>query len=144
MSWFLNKLIQVITACYSINLRAFKGSDISFAPVVTHLARSIPGIFAECSLNVAMFWASREHLSNIFKENIFSQIHDGKVVFVLKMYDLKKANVDLLANSSNVKAIFPDYSKNIPRNYVSKIFQGYPCKVVKMFSWSQKVQKIVL
>ena len=35
------------------------------------LARNIPGIFAECSLSVAMFWASREHLQNMLKQNIF-------------------------------------------------------------------------
>ena len=35
-------------------------------------------------------------------------------------------NVDLLANSSNHKAMFPEYLKNTPRISVSKIFQGYP------------------
>ena len=30
-------------------------------------ARNVPGIFAECSLGVAMFRASREHLGNMLK-----------------------------------------------------------------------------
>ena len=34
-------------------------------------ARNIPGIFVECSLSVAMFGTSREHLGNILKEKIF-------------------------------------------------------------------------
>ena len=34
-------------------------------------AHNIPGIFAECSLRVAMFRTSREHLGNISKEKIF-------------------------------------------------------------------------
>ena len=33
-------------------------------------ARNIPGIFAECSLNVEMFETYREHLGNILKEKI--------------------------------------------------------------------------
>ena len=37
------------------------------------------------------------------------------------MYDLIKTNVYLLANSSNYKVIFPEYSRNIPRMSVSKI-----------------------
>ena len=83
------------------------------------------------SLNVAMFWTSREHLRNIFKENIFKQIFDGKVVFVLKMYDWTKKNVDILANFSNHKAMFPEYLKNIPRISVSKSFQGYPQNIAR-------------
>ena len=35
------------------------------------LARNIPGIFAECSLSVAMFVTSWEHLGNMLKEKIF-------------------------------------------------------------------------
>ena len=79
-----------------------------------------------------MLWTSREDLGNIFKENIFKKILDRKVVFVLKMYDLTKTNVDLLANSSNHKAMFPEYSKNIPRISISKIVQGYPRNIVKL------------
>ena len=73
-----------------------------------------------------MFGASREHLGKLLRENIFLKILDGKVALVLKVYDLMIANVDLLANFSNHKAMFPEYSKNIPRLSVSKIFQGYP------------------
>ena len=34
-------------------------------------AHNIPGIFAECSLSVAIFRASREHLGRILMQNIF-------------------------------------------------------------------------
>ena len=40
---------------------------------------------------------------------------------MLKMYDLIITNVHLLANSSNHKVIFPEYSRNIPRMSASKI-----------------------
>ena len=53
------------------------------------------------------------------------------------------ANVDLLTNSSNHEVMFPEYSRNIPRISVSKLFQGYPRHIVNIFR-SQKVQKIVL
>ena len=42
---------------------------------------------------------------------------------MLKVYDLLITDVDLLANSINYEAMFPEYSKNIPRMSVSKIFQ---------------------
>ena len=48
------------------------------------------------------------------------------------MYDLTIKNVDLLANSSNYKAMFPEYSKNIPQISVSKIFQVYPRNIVML------------
>ena len=41
------------------------------ATVMSQPGRNIPGKFAECSLNVAMFRTSREHLENILTENIF-------------------------------------------------------------------------
>ena len=75
-----------------------------------------------------MLRTSREHLENIFKENTFKKILDGKVVFVLKMYDLTKTNIDLLANSSNHRAMFPEYSKNIPRKNIS----GIPRNIVRL------------
>ena len=83
-------------------------------------------------LGVAMFRTSREHLGNILKENIFLKVLDGKVVFVLIVYELIITNVDLLANSSNDFVIFPEYSRNIPRISVSKIFQGYLQNIVKL------------
>ena len=43
------------------------------------------------------------------------------------------ANVDLLPNSSNHKAIFPEYLKNIPQISVSNIFQGYPQNIVTLW-----------
>ena len=79
-----------------------------------------------------MFRTAREHLGNILKENIFKKVFDGKVVFVLKMYDLTITNVDLLANSSNHRAMFPEYAKNIPPISVSKVFLGYPQNIVRL------------
>ena len=79
-----------------------------------------------------MFGTSSEHLGNILKEKIFLKVLDGKVVFVLKVYDLIIANADLLANSSNHEVMFPEHSRNIPRMPFSKIFQGYPRNIVKL------------
>ena len=79
-----------------------------------------------------MFKTSRELLGNILKENIFQKFIDGKVVFLLKVYDLITRNVDLLVNSSNHEVMFPKYSRNIPRMPVSKIFQGYLRNIVKL------------
>ena len=81
--------------------------------VSTQPASNISGIFAECSLSVAMFRAPREHLTNILKGNNFLKIFDGKAVLVLKLYDFTITNVNLLANSSNHKAMFSEYSKSI-------------------------------
>ena len=93
------------------------------SPVDPQPAGNIPGIFAECSLSIAILRVSGEHLGNILKENSFKKVFDGKVVIVLKVYDLTMINVDpFLANSSNDKSMFPKYSKNIPRISVSKIF----------------------
>ena len=55
-------------------------------------------------------------------------------------HDLTITNVDLLANSSNHRAIFPEYSKNIPRISVSKIFQGYPPEYCNVFMKSKSAQ----
>ena len=57
------------------------------------------------------------------------------------MYDLTKANVDLSANSSNHKAMFPEYSKNIPQIYVSKVFQGYPWNIARLQKCFHEVKK---
>ena len=116
-------------------------------PYNSQPTRNIRGIFAVCSLSVATFGTSREHLGNILEEKIFLKVLDGKVVFVLKahdLYDLIITNVDLLANSSNHKVMFPEYSRNIPRMSISKVFQGYPGNIVKLWKYfrSQKVQKL--
>ena len=62
-----------------------------------------------------------------FKGKAFLKVLGGKVVFVLKVYDLIIRNVDLFANSSNHEVMFPEYrgtfqeclfqkySKDIPR-----------------------------
>ena len=111
--------------------------------ITSQLAHNIPGIFVEYSFSVAKFQISREHLKNILKENTFKKINDEKVVFVLKVYDLTITNDDLLVNSSNHKAMFPEYSKNIPRISVSKIFQGYPWNIVRLWKCFYEVLSIV-
>ena len=68
-------------------------------------------------------------------------VFNGKIVFVLKVYDLMITNVDLLANSSNHEAMFPQYSKNIPQISVSKIFQGYPRNIVRLWQYFYEVKK---
>ena len=113
-------------------------------------ARNILGIFAVCSLSVAMFRSFGEHLVNISKENIFLKVLNGKVTFVLKVYDLIITNVDLLTNSSNHKVIIIDkfaIIHNIRGAFYECCFKNFPrisseyCKVLKI---SQKVQKMDL
>ena len=74
----------------------------------------------------------QEHLGSILKENIFLKVLNGKFVFLLKVYDMIIKNVDLLANSSNHKVMFSEFSRNIPQMSVSKIFQGYPGNIAKL------------
>ena len=57
---------------------------------------------------------------------------DGKVVFVLNVYDLIITNVDLLVNSSNHEVMFPEHARNIPRLSVSKIFRRYSRNITKL------------
>ena len=104
-----------------------KGSGWILDSVIDQTAQptyNIPRLFPEGSLSVETFQISRKLLGNMIKKNIFWKIIDGKVVFVLKVYDLTITNVDLLGNCSNHKAMFPEYSKKIPRISISKIFQG--------------------
>ena len=105
-------------------------------------ARNISGIFAERSLSVTMFRAYRKHLGNMSKKNIFKNILDGKVVFMLKVYDFTKTNVDLFADSSNHEAMFPEYSTNFPRISVLKIFQGYPGNIVILWKCFYKAKNV--
>ena len=68
-----------------------------------------------------MFGTSREHLVTILNEKIFLKVLDGKVAFVLKVYDLIITNVDLLANSSNYEVMF----ENILGTFHECLFQKY-------------------
>ena len=90
-----------------------------------------------------MVRTSREH----FKEKEFLKSFRWKSCFCVKSAWFDNNNIDLLANSSNRKVMFPEYSKNIPRMSVSKSFQGYSWNILRLwiyFLWSQKVQNIVL
>ena len=108
---------------------------------MSQLACNIPEVFAERFLSVAMFRASREHLGSMLKEIFFKKILDEKVVFMLKVYDLTITNVDLLGSSGNQKTIFPEYSKNIPQIFVSKIFQGYHWNIARLWKCIYGVKK---
>ena len=57
---------------------------------------------------------------------------NGKAIFVLKVYDLIMANIDFWTNSSNHEIMFSEYSTDIQRMSVSKIFQGYPRNIIKL------------
>ena len=85
-------------------------------------------------MSVAMFRASRENLGNVLKENIFKKTQ-WESCFVLKVYHLTITNVDLLENSSNHKAMFPEYLKNLPQIYFKNIPKISPeyCKVMTIF-----------
>ena len=95
--------------------------------------RNIPGIFVKCFFSVGMFGTFREHLGS-----------DGKVVFVLKLFDLIITNVDLFADSSNHEVIFPEYSRNIPNFCFKNIPRISPeyCKVMKIFLEVKKFKKM--
>ena len=113
-------------------MQSYRLSDLFALPVFpvscfsgpTQPAHNILETFPVCSLSVAMVGTSREHLENILKEKIFLKVLDGKVVFVLKAYDLIITNVDLLANSSNREVMFPEYSRNILSQKYSKDIPG--------------------
>ena len=85
-----------------------------------------------------MLGTSRKNLGYILKEKSFWKFVNEKDFFVLKMYDLIITNVDLLANSSKHEVIFPEYSRNMPRMSVLKIFQGYPQNIVKLWKYFYK------
>ena len=57
----------------------------------------------------------------MLKENIFKKNLDEKVVFVLKVYDLTIANIDLLAIPVITKRCF----QNILRTFNKFLFQKY-------------------
>ena len=80
----------------------------------------------------------REH----FKGKDFLKSSQWKSFFVLKVYDFIIANVDLLADSSNRKILFPEYSRNIPWISVSKIFQGYPRNIIRLWKCYSGVKKL--
>ena len=103
-------------------------SLIKVFPAGTQYSRNIRCVFPQ-RCNVRDIQGKfREH----FKGKDFFKVLDGKVVFVLKVYDLIIANVDLLANSSNHEVMFPEYSRNIPRIPFLITFQGYSRNIVKL------------
>ena len=82
-------------------------------------------------------WTFREH----FKGKYFLKNFLWKSCFLLEVYDITITNVNLLANSSNDKSMFPEYSKNIPRISVSKIFQRYPRNIVRFWKYFYEFKK---
>ena len=69
----------------------------------------------------------------LYRKRFFKKFSmNGKAIFVLKVYDLIMANIDLSTNCSNHEIMFPEYSMNIPRMSVSKLFQEYPRNIIKL------------
>ena len=65
---------------------------------------------------------------------------------MLKVYDFIITNVDILANSSSqnsVSRIFEEHATNFCFKNIPRISLEY-YKVIKMFLWSQKAERIVL
>ena len=91
-------------------------------PAGTQYSGNIHCVFPQLCNVPGIEGTIREHVQAKYLKKIL----DGKVVFVFKVYDLMITNVDFLANSSNHKAVFPEYSKNIPLISILNIFQGYP------------------
>ena len=87
-------------------------------------------IFREYLLSVTSALQCSGYLANIEHWENWTVL-DEKVVFVLKVCDLVITNVDLV----NHEAMFPEYSWNIPRMFVSKIFQAYPWNIVKWWKY---------
>ena len=73
--------LSILATCFSIGTIKDMYFSVFFPKEVkrflnssdnsSKLARNIPGIFAQCSLSVALFETSTEHLGNIFMEKIF-------------------------------------------------------------------------
>ena len=89
-------------------------------------------VLQEYSLSAPSALQCSGHSGNILKKKNFEKVLDGKVVFVLKVYDLIISNIDILANPSNHEVLYPEYSTNITRMSVSKVFQEYPQNIVKL------------
>ena len=64
----------------------------------------------------AIFWEY-----SLSDPSTFLKVFDGKVVFVLKVYDFIITNVDYLANSSNHEVMFPEYSNCLFQKYSKDI-----------------------
>ena len=62
--------------------------------VTSQPAPNIPGVFPQC--------CNGQNIQGTFRKNL-----NGKVVVVLKVFDLIITNGDLLANFSNYEVIFP-------------------------------------
>ena len=102
-------------------------------------ALNILGIFAECSHSAAMFRASRKHLGNILKENIFKKILNGKVNFMLKVYDLLICWQIPVITKQCFQNIFEEHSTNLCFQNIPKISPEY-CKVTEIFLWSHEIK----
>ena len=63
----LNEVLLLLSLGKSIILSLFS----KLVHLYTQLVCNIPGIFAECSLSVAMLGTSKEHLGNILKDKSF-------------------------------------------------------------------------
>ena len=115
---------------------------MSWTPAGAQYSRNIRWVLPQCCNVPGIEGTFSEH----FKGKYFLKNSRSKSCFCVKS-DLTITNVDLLANSSNHKAMFPEYSKNIPRIFVSKILQGYPRNIIavlwKYFYEVKKFKKLL-
>ena len=102
---------------------------LSHSPAGTQYSNNIRWVFPQRCNVPGIQGTFREHVKAKY---FFKNSRWKRVVFALKVYGLTITNVDLLANSSNHKAMFPEYSQNIPRISFSKLFQGYPRNTVML------------
>ena len=89
------------------------------------------------------FWDIQGTFEKHFKRKDFLDSFRWKSCFFVL-----KGNIDLLAKTSNCEVMFPDYSRNILRMSVLKIFQGYlrnerdAFNVMKIFLEVKKFKKM--
>ena len=67
--YYLRPFLHSLT--FELDVTITKAYDFSESVIVYPAGTRYPEVSAECSLSVAMFGTSREHLGNILKENIF-------------------------------------------------------------------------
>ena len=69
LGYYLRPFLHSLT--FELDVTITKAYDFSESVTVYPAGTRYPEVSAECSLSVAMFGTSREHLGNILKENIF-------------------------------------------------------------------------
>ena len=121
--------------------------NTSTCPAGTQYSENIRWMFPKCCHVPGIQGTFREHFRGKYflKNSQWKNCFCVKIAFVVKVYDSTMTNVDLLVNSSNHKAMFSEYSKNIfMKSKSSKnCFVSYPVKILRlslsslaMFFWT--------